>query len=109
MTLPESDSATSLPLTHFYDAAEIDGTFSADNFDESSDSDPSSTYVYLRELLMELGPSADESLPLDAEESIDSGLLFAEDFPVPPVFSSEDQERINCYSQLEESVEIPDF
>lgn len=107
MTQPES--LTSLPLAEFYDSAEVADVSSSSDLPDDLDFAPSSTYVYLLDLIGELDPSVDPSFSVDSDESIDSGLLFAEDFPEPTLVSPEDEDRMNCYFQLEDSVEIPDF
>jgi hypothetical protein len=84
-----------------------------DEFDDSvepndlDDSAPPSTYRYLSELLSELDPNADSYSSLDADELVDSGRLFPEDFPVSSF--PYDQDLMDHYSQVEDSVEVPDF
>ena len=96
-------------LTDFYDEAEINGTSSDDTLNSSDNAAPGSTFLYLSEFFNELDFDGGNSSFSEPEESIDLGILFAEDLPVYSDSSEEDYIRMSCYAKLEDSVVIFDF
>lgn len=110
-TTPDSTISdySQLPLTYFYDEAEINGTAADDTLNSSDQAAPGSTFVDLSELFNELDFQTGDSSSSEPEDSIDLGILFAEDLPVSSVLAAEDKIRMSCYAKLEDSVVIPDF